>query len=121
MGAEPEAEALACGSAVRAHERLAAHDAHEAPWAHLVTLAPRLEVGEAHAHSNAPIGGEEGAAQLLIAVRRLALSVPPMKWFEVVLAIRALRSPECPRCSRSTHALYSERRWSMTMVLSDLT
>ena len=52
---------------MRAHERLApAHDAHEAPWAHLVTLAPRLEVGEAHAHSNAPIGGEEGAAQLLI-------------------------------------------------------
>ena len=82
MGAEPEAEALACGSAVRAHERgLAAHDAHEAPWAHLVTLAPRLEVGEAHAHSNAPIGGEEGAAQLLIADSHTR-SLPPMKWFK---------------------------------------
>ena len=66
--------AVPCVHTSVSKERLAAHDAHEAPWAHLVTLAPRLEVGEAHAHSNAPIGGEEGAAQLLIAVRRLALS-----------------------------------------------
>ena len=53
--------------AVRAHERLAAHDAHKSPGAHLARLAAGIKVGEAHRHGHAPVGREEGAAQLLVA------------------------------------------------------